>query len=144
MSEGWRVKRDIKGTEDKTYHGACHCGAVCFSAQGPLRAAVACHCEDCLRLAGYSWAATQVAEAGFTLTSGEESIDWYQSSDIAKRGFCKKCHAHMFYVLLNSGRVSIAVGMMDARDELSLAGQIYRASLTDDLHLTADTPELDR
>lgn len=133
----------IPETAGKTYTGGCHCGAINFKATGPMRPIVACHCTDCLRLAGYSWAATTAAHDKFEITKGSDNLDWYHSSDIAKRGFCKTCHAQLFYQLHNLDRISISPGMLDNLDGLYISGQIYRNSLPEDCHITSDTPNID-
>ena len=136
------MRDDILETAGKIFTGGCHCGAVQFSAIGPLRPIVVCHCTDCLRLAGYSWAATAVADDRLSITQGAENLDWYQSSDIAQRGFCKTCHAQLFYRRIE-GMTSIAPGMLDNLDGLFVTGQIYRSSLAEACHVTPDVPELD-
>ena len=113
-------------TNGKTYHGGCHCGAVTFVINGPLRAVRVCHCRDCLKLAGFTWSATNVPEDQITFTAGEEMIDWYQSSDIAVRGFCKSCHSQMFYRLHGTTALSVAPGALDNHDGLEVEGHIWR------------------
>ena len=119
----------IEQTAGKQYDGGCHCGAIRFTLAGPLRPIVICHCTDCLGLAGYSWAATNVDLSRFSMTSGEAHLDWYDSSDIAKRGFCKKCHSQLFYKRHDREDISISPGMLDSLDGLYSAGHIYRHSL---------------
>ena len=119
----------IPQTTGQHYTGRCHCGSVAFACEGPLRPIVICHCLDCLRIAGMSWGATSAAHNLFRITKGEEMIDWYASSDFAKRGFCETCHAQMFYQLADSDRISIAPGMLDNHDGLYSKGHIFRESL---------------
>jgi len=119
----------IKQTQGKQYAGGCHCGSIRFELTGPLRPIVICHCTDCLKLAGYSWGATNVDLSRFRFTQGEEHLDWYHSSDIAKRGFCKNCHAQLFYKRHDRQDISISPGMLDNLDGLYCAGHIYRHSL---------------
>lgn len=132
----------IDETAQTLFSGGCHCGAVRFEVQGPMRPIVVCHCTDCLGLAGYSWAATAVDDTRFTITNGADIVDWYASSDFAKRGFCKNCHAQMFYRLNGKSQTSISPGMFDHLDGLYTAGHIYRASLPKACQLSADAPDL--
>ena len=132
----------IAATAGKLYEGGCHCRAVRFQAIGPLRPIIVCHCRDCLRLAGFSWASTATDQANFTLLTEAEQIDWYASSKIAERGFCRSCRAHLFYRALGSTQISIAAGMLDMHDGLYIAGQIFTDSLpTETLHKLA-VPEM--
>jgi len=129
ISIKWGVMDAIQQTAGKPYEGGCHCGAIRFVLTGPLRPIVICHCTDCLGLAGYSWAATNVDLSRFSLKQGEAHLDWYQSSDIAKRGFCKTCHSQLFYKRHDRDDISISPGMLDSLDGLYSAGHIYRHSL---------------
>ena len=51
-------RTEIPSTAGQIFHGRCHCGAITLSVTGPLRQILACHCDDCRRLAGASWATT--------------------------------------------------------------------------------------
>ena len=132
----------IEETAGTVFSGGCHCGAVRFEAHGPLRPIVVCHCTDCFGLSGYSWAATAVDDTRFALTKGADNIDWYASSDFARRGFCKSCHAQMFYRLNDKAQTSVSPGMLDHLDGLYTAGHIYRASLPKACHISSDAPDL--
>lgn len=75
--------------------GHCLCGAVRYTApEKPLWTAL-CHCESCRR----ACSAPVVAWMGFAV----EAVVWdgarafYQSSDIATRGFCPKCGTQMSF-----------------------------------------------
>lgn len=133
----------IEQTAGKHYEGGCHCGAIRFVLAGPLRPIIICHCTDCLGLAGYSWAATNVDLPRFSLQQGEEYLDWYHSSDIAKRGFCKKCHSQLFYKRHDRENISISPGMLDSQDGLYSAGHIYRHSLPDPIKHVESLEDLD-
>ena len=74
----------------KITKGSCNCGGVSWKAKGDMRPVIACHCGQCRKQTGMYYAATNVADDKFTVT-GEENLTWYQSSDVAKRGFCKHC-----------------------------------------------------
>lgn len=134
----------IAETKDETYTGSCHCKTVKFRITGPLRPFVVCHCTDCLRTAGFSWAAAQFNTAQMTFLSGKDHIDWYASSSEAKRGFCKTCHAQMFF-RANGGQVtSVSPGMLDHVNGLQTAGHIYRSSMPQCCRSTDDLPDIDQ
>jgi hypothetical protein len=58
---------------------------------------VNCHCPDCRKLSGSTFAAVLAVEsAGFKLVSGEADVHTYRSSPGKQRCFCSKCGAHVF------------------------------------------------
>ena len=118
-------------TDGREFAGRCHCGSVRFTLRGPLRPLIICHCTDCYRLGGSSWTATSVPLPQFTLTdcagtlAADDRISWYRSSSIARRGFCARCHSHMFYRPDKADTIAVAVGMLDSTEGLFVLGHIY-------------------
>lgn len=105
--------------------GGCACRAVTFICDDPApRPVVACHCKQCRRFTGYTYAATAVKKACLTL-AGEENLTWYQSSDLARRGFCKICGSALFWDNQASPGISIAAGSIDNEAELKFGWHIY-------------------
>jgi hypothetical protein len=80
-----------------TYQGACHCGAVRFEVDGPIRDALACHCTQCRKVSGHFWAASSVPVSQWRVTEGR-GLRWYRSSPVAQRGFCGDCGATLFWL----------------------------------------------
>ena len=82
---------------DKTYEGACFCGAVQVAASGEPVAVGYCHCDSCR-----SWAAAPVN--AFTLwkpesvriTRGAENVGTYNKTPKSYRKYCKTCGGHLF------------------------------------------------
>lgn len=133
----------IAETENKFFDGGCHCESVRFRLIGPLTPILICHCDDCRRISGTSWAATSVADHCFKITSSLETLRWYSSSSWAKRGFCTSCGSAMFYRMHGEGRTSIAPGVLDDNDLLRVRGQIFAVSHPLWLKPNADVPHLD-
>lgn len=77
--------------------GACHCGAVRFEVEGPIRDALACHCTQCRKVSGHYWAAASVPVAKWRVTEGR-GLRWFRSSPVAQRGFCGDCGATLFWL----------------------------------------------
>lgn len=102
-----------------TYEGGCLCGAVRFEADGPLRAVLPCHCTQCRKVSGHFWAATSVPHDRFRLTR-DDGLRWYRSSPTARRGFCGRCGATLFWQPEGEARLSISPGAFDG--DLGLAG----------------------
>ena len=95
-----------------TRSGACLCGAVAFEAAGPLREVIACHCTRCRRTSGHYWAATSVPLGRFRLLR-DDGLAWFRSSASARRGFCRRCGASLFWAPEGGDRMSFAAGALD-------------------------------
>ena len=94
------------------FKGSCECGAVTFTAKGPLRPIIACHCTQCRKTTGHYWAATQVPTEDLKITK-DEGLKWFRSSDWARRGFCTGCGSSLFWEMDNEGATSIGAGTLD-------------------------------
>ena len=111
--------------------GSCLCGAVAFEIHGPLDDVVACHCSQCRKQTGNYWASTQCADADLKFTR-QDGLKWFQSSDFAKRGFCKECGSTLFWKKSSGDPVtSICVGSIDGKTGLKLGGHIFTADAGD-------------
>ena len=102
---------------------SCECGAVAFDLHGPLRGVVVCHCLQCRKTSGHYWAATSVPTPQLHLRKSE-SLIWYRSSDVARRGFCSGCESRFFYELDGEGRTSVGAGTLDGETGLSTTKHI--------------------
>ena len=89
--------------------GHCLCGAVSYRVRGPMRAGVACHCEECRRFTGAFWTATAVRESDLEI-DGREDLGWYTFSPGARRGFCRECGSSLFFDPLAADYVAIGLG----------------------------------
>jgi len=88
----------------------CLCGGVKFKTYGKLRYVSNCHCIQCVKTHGNYAAYTSCKESNIKFLH-KKTLSWYKSSDKAKRGFCKKCGASIFYKRNNSSHISISAGM---------------------------------
>jgi len=107
--------------EPKT--GGCLCGAITYALSGPLRPVIYCHCQQCRKSSGHHVAATSVPRNAVRI-SGE--ITWFQSSALAKRGFCANCGSNLFWDGAGEN-LSIFAGTLDDSSGLSAKGHIYVA-----------------
>ena len=77
--------------------GSCHCGAVQYEITGEVYGFKHCHCHTCRKLHGTVFGSSALTSAqGFTVTSGEASLERYESSPGKRRCFCKHCGSHVF------------------------------------------------
>ena len=75
--------------------GRCLCGQVTFEAPPKPMWTALCHCESCRRAASapvVAWMGFAVGDVSWTGTRR-----FYQSSEIAKRGFCPDCGTQMSF-----------------------------------------------
>lgn len=110
--------------------GSCLCGAVRYEVDGPLRAVVACHCEQCRRQTGTYMSATAAKDTDLHLIESR-GLKWYRSSPRARRGFCGECGTVLFWKGDGRDYVAIAAGSLDSPTGLSLEGHIYCDSAGD-------------
>lgn len=110
--------------------GACHCGAVAFELVPPLRPVIVCHCSQCRKVSGHVWAATSVPLDRFRLTR-DDGLCWFASSAGARRGFCNRCGASLFWQPVDEARISIAAGALDGPTGLQVAAHIHTGDAAD-------------
>ena len=107
-----------------THSGGCLCGGVRYRATGPLRPVVACHCVQCRKTSGHHAAMTSVPRADLALEA-DETLVWFESSGIARRGFCRRCGGNLFWEPVAEDRVSIAAGTLDGATGLAIERHIF-------------------
>ena len=100
-------------TAPTTKGGGCECGAVRYEVTGTMRKVVYCHCTQCQRTSGFYVAATACATEDLHLLN-DAGLRWYQSSEIADRGFCEVCGSSVFYRANHGKHISIMAGTLDA------------------------------
>lgn len=117
-----RAETDAQAAARAT--GGCLCGAVRYEVRGRLRDVVNCHCAQCRRFHGHHGAYTNAAWDAIALRGGEQ-LQWFDSSDFARRGFCRTCGSSLFWERRDSGRVSIAAGTLDEPTRLTTVRHIF-------------------
>ena len=119
------------------HQGGCLCGAVRYEVRGPMRGVVNCHCDMCQRLHGAFGAYTKVENAALSLVS-ESGLTWFASSGQARRGFCRKCGASLFWQPNEVQTTSIAAGTLDPPSGLVTIGHIFTAEKGDFYNISDD------
>lgn len=101
--------------------GSCLCGAVSFRITGTMRPVIACHCQQCRKASGHHVAATSAAREAVEIKG---DVQWYQSSEQARRGFCPICGSNLFWDGPGAN-LSIFAGTLDGATGLSIKAHIY-------------------
>lgn len=92
--------------------GACHCGRVRVTMPAESAGVVVCHCADCQKLHGNSFALF-AADRGAVRWEGEEHVRWYRSSPANERGFCDHCGSRIAKRPVEGTRIMVSAGLFD-------------------------------
>lgn len=122
--------------------GGCLCGAVRYEVKGPLRNVVNCHCEMCQRLTGAYGAHTKARKVNITITF-DDGLAWYKSSDVARRGFCRKCGSSLFWEPFELDATGILAGSLDGPSGLVTMGHIFVGEKSDFYTITDSLPQFE-
>lgn len=125
---------------DKITTGGCLCGAVRYQIKGELRSVSNCHCSQCRKTHGHYGAYSAAPEKAISFME-ERGLKWFQSSDIARRGFCCECGASLFYDPLPKDYIAIAAGTLDGPTGLKTAEHIFTDDKGDYYELSDDLPK---
>ena len=91
--------------------GGCACGRCRYTARIEDDDAYLCHCRMCQRTTG------SVSIAFKTLNkadvSWESGPDWYASSPIAQRPYCRECGTSLGFAYVESDKMDLTVGSFD-------------------------------
>ena len=123
--------------------GRCDCGKVCFQVDGIRDTVTICHCSQCRRTSGHLWAATHASCDKLVFTR-DDGLEWYASSDFARRGFCKHCGSSLFYRMNDEDGIGIAAGCLDGPTGLTATKHIFVKDKGDYYDLSDDLTKIDR
>ena len=118
----------------------CLCGGIKIKIIGNLRHVINCHCSQCMKTHGNFAAYTACEEKNITFMN-KKPLKWYKSSDFAKRGFCSKCGASIFYKIKKSTNISIAAGIFRNPTNLKTNSNIYTKGKLDYYKLDLRLPK---
>jgi hypothetical protein len=119
--------------------GRCLCGAVRYELHGPLRPVVACHCGQCRRTSGHFAASTAVSPEKLRLIE-DHGLRWYESSVMARRGFCGYCGSNLFWAPASGERIAVMAGTLDKPTGLAIVMHIFVDDAGDYYRLTDGLP----
>ena len=103
---------------------SCLCGGIQLKTKGPLRHVSNCHCRQCMKTHGNYAAYTNALEKNIKFIK-KRTLKWFKSSKKARRGFCNKCGASIFFKFLGSDDISIAAGMFQNPTKLKTTINIF-------------------
>ena len=122
--------------------GGCLCGAVRYEVKGPLRDVVNCHCSMCQRLHGGCGPHTKARKVNITVTKSD-GLAWYNTSEIARRGFCRECGASLFWEPFKLDATGILAGTVDQPTGLKTIGHIFVGEKPDFYEIADDLPQFE-
>ncbi|QPQ56232.1 GFA family protein [Allosphingosinicella flava] len=91
--------------------GGCTCGKIRYSADIANDEAYLCHCRMCQRASGNVSLAMKNVKKADVRWEGEP--DYYQSSPIARRGFCSTCGTSLTFEFPDSANMDLTVASFD-------------------------------
>ena len=103
---------------------SCLCNGVKMIIKGEFRPIINCHCSQCLRTHGNFAAYTSILEKNIVFKS-KKTLKWFNSSSNAKRGFCNKCGASIFFKRSGSRAISLSAGMIKNPTKLKTVSNIF-------------------
>lgn len=125
-------------------NGACHCGAISFTAEVDPARVVVCHCSDCQTLSGAPFRAVVPVPIGqFSLEGVPKTyVKTAQSGNRRAQVFCPACGTPL-YATEPEDPVTIVIrlGCVEQRARLKPARQVWRHSAMPWLDEVAGLPE---
>jgi hypothetical protein len=113
---------------------------VTFSLSGPLGETLACHCTQCRRQSGHYFAAVGAPRAAVVIVETDDLV-WYRSSEIARRGFCRRCGSNLFWDPFEGEVTQVSLGALDAPTGLKLERHVHVASMGDYYQIADGLPQ---
>lgn len=120
--------------------GGCLCGAVRYEVKGSLRDVINCHCDMCRRQHGNYGPHSKARKINITITN-DSGLAWYQTSEIARRGFCRLCGCGLFWEPFDLDATGIIAGTLDGPTGLTTIGHIYVGEKSDFYEITDGLPQ---
>jgi hypothetical protein len=93
-------------------NGSCQCGRKQFSVEMDHNEAYYCHCRMCQKAFGNIFATLTMVKKAQVKWLKEEP-DYFNSSVLAKRGFCSSCGTPLTFEFHHKDNMDLAVGCFD-------------------------------
>ena len=92
---------------------------------------------------GHHAAYTNVEERNVKFLK-KRTLKWFKSSKRAKRGFCSKCGASLFFKIIGAKTISIAAGMFNKPIKLKTTMNIFVKGKSDYYKLDSRMPKFNK
>ena len=99
------------------------------------------HCAKCRRFHGDIAAYTAHAQNDFKLLE-DSGLEWYRSSEWARRGFCAGCGSSLFWERIDASTISISAGSLDQPTGLRTVRHVFVADKADYYEITDGLEQL--
>jgi len=96
----------------------------------------------CQKLHGVYGAHTKARKVNIFITK-DDGLAWYKTSDVARRGFCRKCGSSLFWEPYELDATGIIAGSLDGATGLKTMGHIYVGEKADFYEIEDDLPQFD-
>lgn len=125
--------------------GKCLCEGVRYEVQLRPGAVYYCHCSQCRRASGSSFATNVAVEKrNLTISAGRELIKAYASSPGKQRHFCSECGSPLYSGYLDEpDTIYLRVGTLDDTGELRACAHIHAASRASWFPIRDGLPQFD-
>lgn len=110
--------------------GGCLCGDVRYEVRFRRDAVYYCHCSQCRRASGSSFATNvPVERRDLAVTAGESLVKAFESSPGKRRNFCSRCGSPLYSEYRNEpDTVYLRVGTVDDPGDLTACAHIHTDS----------------
>lgn len=121
---------DVTAGGEQVWTGGCLCGGVRYAIDTHPEPISFCHCSQCRRQHSHVSAYTDLPRAALRLLT-DETLTWYAASDRARRGFCARCGAGLFWEALDQPdagdgpRITVTAGSLDDASGLRVDRHIF-------------------
>ncbi|WP_370335578.1 GFA family protein [Parvularcula marina] len=104
--------------------GSCLCGGIEFTVTPGSDKVGACHCKMCRKVAAGPFM-TIGCDSDFRVTTGEDMLGVFVSSEWAERGFCKGCGSPLFWRLRDGSMMQLSVNSLDDPGTLTFDHEVF-------------------
>ncbi len=121
--------------------GSCACGGIRFEIN-EVRSLTHCHCANCRKLTGASFATyAHVEKSKFRFVCGEHLINRYESAPGSFRSFCRVCSSLAPGVAPYLTTVSVPAGLLDDDPKARPRLHVFTSSKAPWVEITDGLPQ---
>jgi hypothetical protein len=123
--------------------GRCLCGGVRYRIHGAPLTMYHCHCQQCRRASGTSFATNLLVRSeSLELVAGKELLASFESSPGKRRHFCSRCGSPLFSAAEATASLrSVRGGTLDGDPGLRPTGHFHVASKAARLEISDELPQ---